>query len=177
MSPYFCWSLLSFSLKTAGMKSERRNSSAIMAFPLETILRMAWPHRLFSAKKSTIAAGGRRRMTLCLCSRLTASILQLKKNTFRNESELRVKVQFRFLFYFQLQRFIRPVAGEQDIECLSSPRLVLSSNSFQMDLGNSLLHQCYLYLANEYYNESTLQENAGFLTGNTVCHTFKMLNR
>lgn len=137
MSPYFCWSLLSFSLKTAGMKSERRNSSAMMAFPLETIRRMAWPHRLFSAKKSTIAAGGRWRMTLCLCSRLTASILQLKKErTFRNESKLRAVLQFRFLFCFQLQSYIRPV----DIECLSSPRLVLSSNSFQMDLGNSLLH-------------------------------------
>lgn len=58
MSPYFCCSVLSFSLKTAGMKSERRNNSAIIAFPLETILRMAWPHRLFSAKKSTMAAGG-----------------------------------------------------------------------------------------------------------------------
>lgn len=56
MSPYFCWSLLSFSLKTAGMKSESRKSSAMMAFPLDTIRRMAWPHRLFSAKKSTIMA-------------------------------------------------------------------------------------------------------------------------
>jgi len=54
MSPYFCWSLLSLSLKTAGMKSDSLSNSAMMAFPLDTILRMAWPHRLFSARKSTM---------------------------------------------------------------------------------------------------------------------------
>lgn len=54
MSPYFCWSLLSLSLKTAGINSDSLSNSAMMAFPLDTILRMAWPHRLFSARKSTM---------------------------------------------------------------------------------------------------------------------------
>ena len=54
ISPYFCWSARSFNLNTAGINSESLKSSAMMALPQETILRIAWPHRLFSAKKSTI---------------------------------------------------------------------------------------------------------------------------
>lgn len=54
ISPYFCWSARSFNLNTGGINSESLKSSAMMALPQETILRIAWPHRLFSAKKSTI---------------------------------------------------------------------------------------------------------------------------
>lgn len=54
ISPYFCWSARSFNLNTAGINSESLKSSAMMALPQETILRMAWPQRLFSARKSNI---------------------------------------------------------------------------------------------------------------------------
>jgi len=36
------------------MKSDNRNNSAIIAFPLDTSLKIVCPQRLFSAKKSTI---------------------------------------------------------------------------------------------------------------------------
>lgn len=54
MSPYLCWSARSFSRNTAGINSDSRSTSAMMALPQETILRIAWPQRLFSARKSSI---------------------------------------------------------------------------------------------------------------------------
>lgn len=150
MSPYFCWSLLSFSLKTAGMKSERRNSSAMMAFPLETILRMAWPHRLFSAKKSTIAAGGRGGgwkqphfdpdpvfMQPTDCFNTPA---EKKKGKFR------VLLQFRLIFLSNYK--VLSVLGEGS-KALNACRHPDWSWVRLLDLGNSLLHWCYLFLANQ----------------------------
>lgn len=59
MSPYLCWSARSFSRNTAGINSDSRSTSAMMALPQETILRIAWPQRLFSARKSSIVTATR----------------------------------------------------------------------------------------------------------------------
>ena len=50
------WSSLVSSRKTGGMYSERRSSSAMMALPRETSLRMVCPHVFSSARKSSAIA-------------------------------------------------------------------------------------------------------------------------
>lgn len=107
MSPYFCWSLLSLSLKTGGMKSERRRSSAMMAFPLETILRMAWPHWLLSARKSTMVVG--EEMKINLDTVYLFFCIQFCKESYRGKQKISIlKKNCCLLFISNITYFILP---------------------------------------------------------------------
>lgn len=135
MSPYFCCSVLSFILKTAGMKSERRNSSAIIAFPLETILRMAWPHRLFSAKKSTMAAGG---------------------GGGGGEDERTVRLCCTYCFSIPVEYWIETILAVKTF-CLPTTKY---RQSFCRDIRHDMPASCFILSHNVYYYKYAVQENA-----------------